>query len=138
MMNNHLKVKEVINQFDFSGELFTIEPFGSGHINDTYLVKFKIKHMGIVPVILQRMNTKIFINPEQLMENILNVTAFLRKKIIENGGDPERETLTVILAKDGKPYCKDSDGDYWRAYHFIVGATGYDEVRTEEDFIKVV
>lgn len=80
MMNNHLKVKEVINQFDFSGELFTIEPFGSGHINDTYLVKFKIKHMGIVPVILQRMNTKIFINPEQLMENILNVTAFLRKK----------------------------------------------------------
>ena len=137
MMNNHLKVKEVINQFDFSGELFTIEPFGSGHINDTYLVKFKIKHMGIVPVILQRMNTKIFINPEQLMENILNVTAFLRKKIIENGGDPERETLTVILAKDGKPYCKDSDGDYWRAYHFIVGATGYDEVRTEEDFYQM-
>ena len=45
MMNNHLKVKEVINQFDFSGELFTIEPFGSGHINDTYLVKFKIKHI---------------------------------------------------------------------------------------------
>lgn len=136
MMNNHLKVKEVINQFDFSGELFTMEPFGSGHINDTYLVKFKIKHMGIVPIILQRMNTKIFINPEQLMENILNVTAFLRKKIIENGGDPERETLTVILAKDGKPYCKDSDGDYWRAYHFIVGATGYDEVRTEEDFYQ--
>ena len=47
MMNNHLKVKEVINQFDFSGELFTIEPFGSGHINDTYLVKFKIKHINI-------------------------------------------------------------------------------------------
>ena len=135
-MNNENLLKEVISQFDFVGEVIQIRPYGSGHINDTYLVEFKIKHMGVVPIILQRMNTNIFKNPVQLMENILNVTTFLRKKIIQYGGDPERETLTVILNKNGKPYCQDSEGHYWRGYHFITGATSYDEVKTDEDFYQ--
>lgn len=135
-MDNEKLLKEVIDQFDFVGEVIQIRPYGSGHINDTYLVEFKIKHMGVVPIILQRMNTNIFKNPVQLMENILNVTTFLRKKIIQYGGDPERETLTVILNKNGKPYCQDSEGHYWRGYHFITGATSYDEVKTDEDFYQ--
>ena len=43
--------------------------------------------MGILKVILQRMNREIFTNPVELMENVVGVTTFLRKKIIENGGD---------------------------------------------------
>ena len=45
---------------------------------------------------------------------------------MENGGDPERETLNVIPAKDGKPYYLDSCGDYWRVlpvYHGCQPAT---------------
>lgn len=135
-MSREELLKEVINHFDFTGTLLKVEPYGSGHINDTYLLEYKIKHMGIVPIILQRMNTNIFKQPIELMENILNVTDFLREKIIENGGNPERETLTVILNKLGKPYYLDSEGYYWRAYHFITGATGYDEVKTDEDFYQ--
>ena len=41
------------------------------------------------------------------MENILGVTDFLREKIAAAGGDPTRETLSVIPAVDGKPYYKD-------------------------------
>ena len=67
------------------------------------------------------MNKNIFKNPEELMENILGVTSFLRKKIIENGGDPERETLNVIPTKDGNSYFVDSEGEYWRCYNFIEG-----------------
>lgn len=129
-------LKEVIDHFDFTGQLLKVETFGNGHINDTYLLEYKMRHMGIVPVILQRMNTNVFKKPIELMENILNVTAFLRKKIIENGGDPERETLTVILNKLGEPYYLDSEGHYWRAYRFITGATGYDEVKSDEDFYQ--
>ncbi len=135
-MSREELLKEVINHFDFTGTLLKVEPYGSGHINDTYLLEYKIKHRGIVPIILQRMNTNIFKQPIELMENILNVTDFLREKIIENGGNPERETLTVILNKLGKPYYLDSEGYYWRAYHFITGATGYDEVKTDEDFYQ--
>ena len=70
------------------------------------------------------------------MENILGVTSFLRKKIIENGGDPERETLNVIPTKDGNSYFVDSEGEYWRCYNFIEGATSYDQVESEEDFYQ--
>lgn len=135
-MKNKELLKEVIGNFDFTGTLLKVEPYGSGHINDTYLLEYKIKHMGVVPIILQRMNTNIFKEPEQLMENILNVTVFLREKIVQNGGNPERETLTVILNKQGKPYYQDSQGNYWRAYHFITGTTGYDEVQSDEDFYQ--
>lgn len=135
MVNQYL-LKEVISHFDFVGTLMKCQPYGSGHINDTYLLEYKIKHMGVVPIILQRMNTNVFKQPVELMENIMNVTAFLREKIIQNGGDPERETLTVILNKLGKPYYQDSENNYWRAYHFITCATGYDEVKCDEDFYQ--
>ena len=64
------------------------------------------------------------------------VTTFLRKKIIENGGDPERETLNVIPAKDGKPYYVDSKGEYWRSYVYITDASSYDQVEKPEDFYE--
>ena len=87
-------------------------------------------------MILQRMNKDVFADPEALMENIVGVTSYLRKKIEENGGDPDRETLNVIPAGDGKSYYKDSQGDYWRAYKFITDATSYDKVEKPEDFYQ--
>ena len=70
----------------------------------------------------------------QLMENIMNVTSFLRNKIIQNGGDPDRETLNVIRTVDGDNYLVDEDGDYWRTYIFIEDATCFDIVEKPEDF----
>jgi len=71
-----------------------------------------------------------------LMKNVLGVTDFLRKKIIARGGDPERETLTVIPTLEGQPYYKDSIDCYWRCYGFITGAATYDQVRSSEDFFQ--
>ena len=92
--------------------------------------------MGTIKVILQRMNKNIFTKPIELMENILNVTSYLRKKIIENGGDPDRETLNVIRTVDDMPYFVDSEGEYWRSYKFITDATSYDQVESPEDFYQ--
>ena len=126
-------IREVLDAFDYGGTLVSSERFGNGHINDTYLVKIKKADGREGYVILQHMNTKIFKEPEFLMENIQNVTSFLRNCIVENGGDPERETLNVICAKDGKPFYIDSEGKYWRSYIFIEGAKGYDKVEGIED-----
>lgn len=49
-------------------------------------------------------------------------------KIIAAGGDPERETLNIILTKDGASYLQDEAGDYWRSYVFIDDATCFDLV----------
>ena len=126
---------EVIENFQFEGEYTEGIPYGSGHINDTFRVTFQ--HKGETKrYILQRMNNQIFLNPEELMENVVGVTSWLRKKIVENGGEPERETLNLVPAKDGKAFYKDSEGEYWRVYLFIEGAKTYDLVENQEDFYQ--
>ena len=82
------------------------------------------------------MNSTAFPKPIEVMENIKGVTSFLKKKIIENGGDPERETLNVIPAVGWKPYYIDSTGDYWRSYKFITDASTYDLVEKPEQFYE--
>lgn len=133
---SELQVREAIANFNYTGRLKDRRPFGSGHINDTYLLTFEIGDMGDMSAILQRMNREIFTKPVELMENIVGVTSYLREKILENGGDPERETLNIIPAKDGKAYYVDSKGEYWRSYKFITDARCYDRVEKPEDFYE--
>lgn len=85
-------------------------------------------------IILQWMNKNIFTKPEEQMEDIEGVTSFLLKKITENGGNPERETLNIIPAKDGSSYYVDNQSEYWRCYKFIEDATSYEQVESPEDF----
>ena len=100
--------------------------YGNGHINDTFIVHSKPDY------ILQRINKTVFNSPEDVMENIQGVTSYLREKIIAAGGDPDRETLTLIETKEGLPYYKNENGDYFRMYKFITGATSYDLVENPE------
>ena len=67
-----------------------IESYGNGHINETYLCE------GNPGFILQKINTNIFKKPDEVMENIYNVTEHLKKKIEAAGGDVNRETLNVV------------------------------------------
>ena len=128
--------KEVISQFEFPGEVVECVAYGSGHINDTYRLTVKTPGGQEKHFILQRMNKSIFTKPVELMENVQGVTAWLRKKIRENGGDVERETLNVVSDKDGNPYYVDSEGEYWRVYLFIEDATSYDMVKDDNDFYQ--
>lgn len=127
---------EAVRHFEFSGTLKSISPYGNGHINDTYLAGFDMYGMGQIKVILQKMNRYVFKKPEELMENIMNVTEFLKKKIAQSGGNPERETLNVILSVYGKPFYVDSQGEYWRAYKFITGASCYDLPENPKQFYE--
>lgn len=100
-----------------------ITSYGNGHINDTYLT-------DTPRYIIQRINTAIFKNPDELMENIMNVTDFLRNKLIENGEDPERGTLTVIKTADGKNYFRAKDGNCFRVYKFIENSKSIEDGKT--------
>lgn len=129
------KIKEAIGLLAFEGEPVSWQRYGSGHINDTFRLTCsdgeKERHY-----IIQRINDQVFKDPISLMNNIEGVTEFLQKKIREQGGDPFRETLNLVKAEDGKNYCQDSDGNYWRGYIFIEDATTYDTVKTPEDFYQ--
>ncbi len=114
------------NQFYHILKHFAIDvspsAYGNGHINDTYIVHSRPSY------ILQRINTNVFKDADGVMENIQGVTEHLRKKILAAGGDPNRETLTVIPTTDGKPYYRDQDGSCYRVYNFIENAKSYDLV----------
>lgn len=122
--------KKAALQFETVGDVKGIRPYGSGHINDTFLVE------GQRRFILQRMNRSIFTSPEEVMENILGVTTFLKKKIALAGGDGTRETLTVIPTKENAPFYLDAQGEYWRMYYMIEDAVSYDRVEREKDFYE--
>ncbi len=111
--------------FELLGEPRDARPYGSGHINDTFLVECKARFAD-VPYILQRINHNVFPRPEQVMENICRVTDHLRAGILTRGGNPDRESLTVVPASDGRPFHIDANGLYWRAYIFIIGARTHD------------
>ena len=130
------QINHIASNFQFEGNLMSAEPWGNGHINDTYLLTYEIGKMGCIRVILQKMNKKVFPQPVKLMENIVNVTAFLHDKIAERGGNPYRETLNVIPTKEGMPYYVDSEGEYWRSFVFITDATCYETVERIEDFYQ--
>ena len=127
---------EAVLHFQLDGLVMKNIRYGNGHINDTFLVTLKKKDGTMKRVILQRMNKNIFTKPEELMENIEGVTSFLRKKIVENGGNPERETLNIIPVEDGFSYYVDNQGEYWRCYKFIEDATSYEQVESPEDFYQ--
>lgn len=117
---------EILQHFEI--ELNTV-PYGNGHINDTYLATMP-------RYILQRINTSIFTDPDGLMENIENVTAFLRKKIAAVGGDAERGTLTVVPTKEGGRCYKVDDENVFRVYKFIEGTKTIENSKTAEDLYE--
>ena len=127
-------VNQIAEQFCFEGELLETKPYGNGHINDTFLLTYEVEEMGTINVILQRMNKSIFPDPVGLMENVQGVTEFLKKKVEEYGGDPYRETLTVIPSVDGKAFYQDEQGEFWRAYVYIFDTVCYDLPENKEMF----
>ena len=131
------KVLSIAEHFGYEGKLLSMMEYGNGHINNTYRLDFEDEpNMGYKSVILQQMNKNVFKNPPELMENIERVTSFLKEKILKKNGNPYRETLTVIPAKDGKSYYLDEDGNYWRSYIFITDVVSYDIPKNADDFYE--
>ncbi|MBQ4137541.1 MAG: aminoglycoside phosphotransferase family protein [Clostridia bacterium] len=118
-------VNDIIRHFDIE---FETSPYGNGHINDTYVTGCKPRY------ILQRINSNVFKNPAQVMENIAKVCDFLREKIKAEGGDPDRETLTLMRTVEGKEYHKENEQDYFRVYKFIEDSISLDTPENTDQF----
>ena len=124
-------LRQAAEAFAFDRPAGEAERFGAGHINDTFAVWAADRSKRWI---LQRINTDTFTDPAGLMENVTGVTAYLRRQIIERGGDPDRETLNVIPTLDGKAYYTDTEGGAWRAYIFVEGTVCLQKVENERDF----
>ena len=130
-----MELKQILSNFKIEGEFVSCEPYGSGHINRTYCAVFNAKN-GKKRYILQKINSKLFTNVDGLMNNIKLVTEFNRAEIEKRGGDPLRESLTLVYTHDGLSYYKTEDDEYYRVYVFIEDALGYDVVEKPQHFYE--
>ena len=121
-MNDITNLKEFYDaaaQFCLQGEVTEICPYGEGHINQTMLVTTTEKRY-----ILQKMNTRVFPDPVNLMKNICGVTEHLRSRGIE--------TLTVVPTKDGQSFIQGEN--CYRVYDFIENTVTYQTASDKEVF----
>jgi aminoglycoside phosphotransferase (APT) family kinase protein len=126
-------LRGILGRFAIYGEMETVEPFGSGHINSTYRSRWN--QAGVrVRYIHQRINEKVFARPDEVMENIGRVTGHIAGKLEKEGADDRsRRVLSVVPSRDGKPWLRDAEGGWWRTYLFIEGTHSLEVARSPAD-----
>ena len=127
-MNPRHDVRSISQNFAIAGNFLDAVPYGTGHINDTYRATYSQDGTPL-RYIHQRLNHAIFKDPPALMDNVRRVTEHLHRKL---AGRPDsgRRALTLVPARDGRPFFQDEAGNYWRTYLFIERARTYDAVES--------
>lgn len=124
------EIIEAARRFGITSKITFIEQKKSGLINSTYF----LDTLDEKKYILQKINTYVFKDHKGLMDNISSVTEFVREKIKQAGGDPDRETLHFLKSDDDKYYFTAEDGSVWRMYIFVDRSYTVDETKDHAMF----
>jgi len=135
---NEKEIKEILGQFEISGELIDIPTTkNNGNINKTFIAKYKMNNGDIKNYIFQKINTTVFKEPYKLMQNIENVTNWIEKKS-KITDDTEHPCLKVVRTKHHKLLAtnldKNGEKQYYRAYNCIENSISYN-VSTDKNVI---
>lgn len=123
---------EIVCNFIIYGDLINIVKYGSGHINDTYLVTYNQAGKPI-KYIFRKINKKIFKKPENVIHNTVNVIKCIKRKLQElNQKLISQKVITLIRTIDGKNYYIDDSGDYWCAMLYFENAYTIDFIKNKE------
>lgn len=106
------ELKRVCCAFRIEGEWASYEEISVGNINHTYKVNFIRPDGQPKSYIVQRVNTYVYKNPIEVMENIDRVTEHIRAK------KPGQTALHFHHTIDRKTYYVDTDG-FWRLFNYI-------------------
>ncbi|MGN1093441.1 MAG: phosphotransferase enzyme family protein [Candidatus Neoclostridium sp.] len=120
---------QILKLFALPDDDYSLSPYGSGHINRTYLAEGKRFRF-----VLQRINDKIFPDVEGLMRNLSSVCDYYADAIRKEGGDAS-SCLTIVPAKDGSRFVKTDEG-YYRVYNFIEHTVALNMPLSAEHFGK--
>ena len=128
-----MKVTELLSKFDISGRLVLAQPFGNGNINDTYLAVYR-NTFTETQVILQRVNSKVFRHPEDIMANMLAVCAHCHRKLEREADVSDRvwQMPRIVMTKDGSNFVRDEKGEVWRVITRILSARAFDTAQSPE------
>ena len=124
-------ISQILAAYVLPGTVADVARHGKGHINDTFCVVCKTPEGGTARFILQRLSQAAFPHPEEVMENFVGITSYLRREILAEGGDPLRETLSLVKTGDGADFVTDAEGRVWRLMPFIENAECYQSATPE-------
>lgn len=124
-------IAQILAAYVLPGTVADVARHGKGHINDTFCVVCKTPEGGTARFILQRLSQAAFPHPEEVMENFVGITSYLRREILAEGGDPLRETLSLVKTGDGADFVTDAEGRAWRLMPFIENAECYQSATPE-------
>lgn len=124
-------ISQILAAYALPGTVADVARHGKGHINDTFCVVCRMPEGGTARFILQRLSQAAFPHPEEVMENFVGITSYLRREILAEGGDPLRETLSLVKTGDGADFVTDSEGRAWRLMPFIENADCYQSATPE-------
>jgi hypothetical protein len=123
-------LKTIACRFAILGDFLGAQPYGNGHINDTFAAVFDQAGTE-VRYILQRINSHIFKEPLKLMANVAHVTNHIRMKLEASGiQDTTRHVVTLVKTLEGADCLIDDDGCVWRCYLFVEDAKSYDIIES--------
>jgi len=119
----------IADQFASQGRVVTVQAFGSGNINDTFLVTLDSGDRFI----LQRINTQVFRQPELVMQNMRTFSEHVHQRLESSAwkGECRWEVPRVLLTHDAQDYWIDS-GLFWRAISFIDASESFDTIQDIE------
>jgi Ser/Thr protein kinase RdoA (MazF antagonist) len=119
----------VAKQFTLQGQVLDLRQYGSGNVNDTFLVT--LKGATEPHFILQRLNLHVFRRPELVMRNLGTVSEHVRRRLALAPLSPGRrfEVPRVLLTQDGRDHVIGSGGSFWRAMSFIEAAETFDTIK---------
>jgi len=128
-----VKAALIAQKFEVAGRVVTVVRQEEGNVNDTYLAIFRTT-FSEERIILQRINKRVFAQPEHIMENMRVLTEHVHRRIEEEIDQSDRfwQLPRVIPAQDGKDYVIDEDGEFWRAITLIASAHAYPKIQSVE------
>jgi Ser/Thr protein kinase RdoA (MazF antagonist) len=115
---------QIADQFAHQGQIVHVNAFGSGNINDTFLVT--LDDPAQTGFVLQRINHHVFPNPAAVMANMVKVTEHIHRKLALHPLERPWQMPKVIFTKTGQDHWQSAGEDYWRAISFIEGSTSFD------------
>jgi Ser/Thr protein kinase RdoA (MazF antagonist) len=133
---------EIAKQFDFPGGVDQVEVYGSGIINDTYVVTFSSPASTLHPrlgkrAILQRINRQVFPEPLKVIQNLDVLLQHVAQNESQHTAGQEFLLPTLYATHDGRRYFEDGQGETWRAMAFIEGTRTFDTLQSVQQAYEV-
>ena len=121
----------IARQFKPDTAILDVREYGSGNVNDTYLIALDDAHEP--NFILQRINTHVFRRPELIMLNMRLFTEHMHNRLaLETPNGHRWEMPRILRARDGQTHFIDDQGEFWRALSFVDRSRSFDQVQGTE------